>query len=81
MWIAIGAVSLGIWLVLLLGRGGFWLFREVIERDPVPEDQRMPAVAVIIPARDEAETIGDAVRSSAGIALCRAAARVCRRRP
>jgi hopene-associated glycosyltransferase HpnB len=64
MWIAIGVLSLGIWLVLLLARGGFWLFREVIERDPVPEDQRMPAVAVIIPARDEAETIGDAVRSS-----------------
>ena len=63
MWIAIGAVSLGIWLVLLLGRGRFWLFREVIERDPIPEDRPMPAVAVIIPARDEAETIGDAVRS------------------
>jgi hopene-associated glycosyltransferase HpnB len=63
MWIAIGVLSLVIWLVLLLARGGFWLFREVIERDPIPEDRPMPAAAVIIPARDEAETIGDAVRS------------------
>jgi hopene-associated glycosyltransferase HpnB len=50
-------------LVLLLARGGFWLFREVIERDPIPEDASMPAVAVIIPARDEAANIGEAVRS------------------
>jgi len=65
MWVAIGVLSLGIWMVLLLARGGFWLFREVIERDdlPVPEGRSMPSVAVIIPARDEAESIGDAVRS------------------
>ncbi len=63
MWIAIGAVSLGIWMVLLLARGGFWLFRNVIERDDLPEDAPTPAVAVIIPARDKAESIGDAVRS------------------
>jgi hopene-associated glycosyltransferase HpnB len=65
MWIAIGVLSLVIWLVLLLRRGGFWLFREVIERDDLlaPEGQRMPAVAAIIPARDEAETIRQAVQS------------------
>jgi hopene-associated glycosyltransferase HpnB len=68
MWVAIGVLSLGIWMVLLLGRGGFWLFREVIERDdlPVPEGRSMPSVAVIIPARDEAESIGDAVVSLMG---------------
>jgi hopene-associated glycosyltransferase HpnB len=69
MWVAIGVLSLGIWMVLLLARGGFWLFREVIERDDLPatavleDPPPLPAIAVIIPARDEAESIGEAVRS------------------
>jgi hopene-associated glycosyltransferase HpnB len=63
MWVAIGAVSLAIWLVLLLARGGFWRFREVIEDDPPPGVSSMPAVAVVIPARDEAAVVGRAIRS------------------
>jgi len=63
MWVAIGAVSLAIWLVLLLARGAFWRFREVLELDPPPGDASTPAVAVVIPARDEAGVIQQAIRS------------------
>jgi hopene-associated glycosyltransferase HpnB len=66
MWVLVGAVSLAIWVVLLVARGGFWRFRDVIERDPVPDDTdggAAPAIAAIIPARDEAAAIGRAVHS------------------
>ena len=56
--------ALAAWVVLLLGRGFFWLARDD-DRDaaslPVPD--RWPAVAVLVPARDEAATIGETVRS------------------
>jgi hopene-associated glycosyltransferase HpnB len=56
----IGAVALAIWLWLLLARGAFWRMR--VDEGATPAD---PAarVAVIVPARDEAEVIGNAVRS------------------
>jgi len=63
MWVAIGTVSLAIWLVLLFLRGGFWRFRGVIELDPPPDGAPTPAVAVVIPARDEADAIGRSIRS------------------
>ena len=66
MWTAIGVVSLAIWIVLLAGRGGFWRFREVIEHDPLPNEESAPSVAAIVPARDEAETVGRAVKSLLG---------------
>jgi hopene-associated glycosyltransferase HpnB len=58
------SLSVLVWLVLLVGRGGFWL-----------ADQRLPAahepladwpeVAAIIPARDEAQSIGAVLASHA----------------
>src|SRR5271157_5538829 len=63
MWVLIGAISLAIWVVLLLARGGFWRFRDVIESDRAPGNSPAPAVAAVIPARDEAGTIGQAVQS------------------
>ena len=61
-WIALAALIA--WTVLLLGRGMFWLARED-DRDAeaLPEPAAWPPVQIIIPARDEAETIGDTVRS------------------
>ena len=48
------------WAVLLWGRSWFWR----IEPDlPLPEPAAWPSVAVVIPARDEAEGIGQTVRS------------------
>nr|WP_256437576.1 glycosyltransferase [Roseococcus sp. SDR] len=54
------------WAVLLFGRGMFWRARDD-DRDAadLPEPERWPEVQVIIPARDEAETIGATVRSLA----------------
>jgi hopene-associated glycosyltransferase HpnB len=55
-------LALAIWLYLLLGRGGFWLSSERDDGELAPvRDQ--PRLAVIIPARDEAQGIGACIRS------------------
>src|SRR5579863_1465009 len=53
---------LAIWLYLLAGRGGFWLAGER-DNAPAPGQGPWPAVAAIIPARDEAESVGETVTS------------------
>lgn len=59
---AVVIASLLSWVWLLLFRGGFWRADQILAAsDEVP--QSWPPVAVVIPARDEAETIADAVRS------------------
>jgi hopene-associated glycosyltransferase HpnB len=60
---ALAALSLAIWLYLLLARGGFW--RERPQPAP-PDSPRWPAVVAIVPARDEAGTIGETVASLLG---------------
>ncbi len=61
-WLALAACLA--WAVLLLGRGMFWRARDD-DRDALrlPDPEHWPEVQVIIPARDEAETIGATVRS------------------
>lgn|SRR5581483_2930616 len=56
-----GALSLGSWCYLTLLRGGFWRVREEVE--PGVNGVPTAAVAVIIPARNEAEVVGAAIRS------------------
>ena len=56
--------ALAIWLYLLLARGGFWRMRDSELAGTVPAPA--PSVAVVIPARNEAEVIGRAVASVAG---------------
>ncbi len=53
---------LAAWLYLLAGRGGFWL---AAERDsgPVSLSGALPPLAIVVPARDEAEHIGQTVTS------------------
>jgi len=52
------------WAVLLFGRGFFWLARDDDRDAPaLPEPAVWPAVAVLVPARDEEATIGETVRS------------------
>ncbi len=58
--LTIAALSLAIWLYLLFGRGGFW--RERPRVAPAPA-LRYPEIVAIIPARDEAATIGETVAS------------------
>jgi hopene-associated glycosyltransferase HpnB len=58
--LCLSLLILAIWIYLLLGRGFFWLAGE----EPVPEyPKRWPRVTAIVPARDEAETVGRAVAS------------------
>jgi hopene-associated glycosyltransferase HpnB len=58
---------LAIWLYLIAARGGFWLAAERDDRSTPGEilswNGAWPAIAAIIPARDEAACIGETVSS------------------
>jgi hopene-associated glycosyltransferase HpnB len=55
------AISLLVWVYLAAARGGFW---QTTERDDAgPSPKTWPSVIAVIPARDEAEGIGQTVRS------------------
>ena len=62
----IASMVLAIWLYLIAARGGFW---RAAERDDEshswagPTGDPWPAVAAVIPARDEAESVGATVTS------------------
>jgi hopene-associated glycosyltransferase HpnB len=60
---ALGLLALAIWLYLLVARGGFWLARERDDRDVLPEPERWPSVAVVVPARNEADVIAQSITS------------------
>lgn len=62
--LALGALAFAVWLVLLLGRGGFWLARE---RDvsPIAAPPHWPEVVAIVPARDEAGVVAQSIASLA----------------
>jgi hopene-associated glycosyltransferase HpnB len=60
---ALAALSLAVWLYLLLGRDGFWRARPKIEDDTPPEPEPWPAVVAVVPARDEAAHVEAALRS------------------
>ena len=63
MSLAIGGLALAIWAYLLFARGGFWRHEPaLIEHTPA----RWPAVAAVIPARDEAAGIARCVGSLLG---------------
>jgi hopene-associated glycosyltransferase HpnB len=51
------------WVYLLAARGGFWLAAERDDRAEPASPPAWPTVAVVIPARDEAATIGHTVQS------------------
>jgi hopene-associated glycosyltransferase HpnB len=58
IWLhALAILALLAWLWLLFGRHGFWRVAPPIEDEPVPALQAWPAVAAVVPARDEAELI------------------------
>jgi hopene-associated glycosyltransferase HpnB len=60
----LGIITLAIWLHLFFGRGWFWRVRKLVA-DRTAEDRsaEWPSVMAIVPARNEAETIGRAVKS------------------
>jgi hopene-associated glycosyltransferase HpnB len=57
---ALGVLTLAIWLYLLLYRGRFWNMRDQSAPIETPPQRR---ISVVIPARDEADTIAIAVHS------------------
>ena len=57
----LAALALLLWVYLAAGRGGFWHAAERDGGGPLPE--AWPRVIAVIPARDEAEGIGQTVRS------------------
>jgi hopene-associated glycosyltransferase HpnB len=59
----VAMLALAIWLYLLVGRGRFWLAGERDSRNEPPPPPRWPRVVAVIPARDEAETIAETIRS------------------
>lgn len=60
----IGIITLAIWLHLFFGRAWFWRVKKFaadgIQIDP---PGRWPKIVAVVPARDEAETIGEVVAS------------------
>ncbi len=59
----LGLTVVAIWVYLLAGRGAFWRIREDRAESKLPA--AAPSVAAVIPARNEAETVGLAVTSLA----------------
>lgn len=56
----IALASLLIWLYLLLAHGRFWISRPQL---PPAVPEQFPAVDIVVPARDEAQTIGAVIAS------------------
>ncbi|CAG4922854.1 glycosyltransferase [Paraburkholderia saeva] len=64
---ALSCLSLLIWGVLLLARGGFWRTRPAAPLAAKPRgSEGWPAVAAVVPARNEADVIARAVASLLG---------------
>jgi len=60
--IAVSLSALAIWIYLVFARGGFWLGRE--RDDTTPSRLAVPPkVAIVVPARNEAENIAQSVTS------------------
>jgi hopene-associated glycosyltransferase HpnB len=60
----LGIITLAIWLHLFFGRAWFWRVRSTDADRHVPkEPPQWPTVAVIVPARNEAETIAQVTAS------------------
>jgi len=59
------ALAIAAWLYLLLDRGGYW--REFLpgRQSPAPPLESAPSVVAIVPARNEAASVADAVASLA----------------
>lgn len=63
--IVLAAIPVLIWVYLLIGRGGFWrIQKNLAPRDFEPASGRR--VVAVIPARNEAAVIGEALRSLRG---------------
>ena len=60
--IVLALIALVVWLYLLLARGAFWRCSERDDLAPL-ESPLWPRVAAVVPARNEADCIGDSIGS------------------
>ena len=60
--LAVASIALAVWLYLLLARGAFWRCSERDDWGPA-ELPAWPRVAAVVPARNEADCIGDSIGS------------------
>jgi len=60
---ALAAIGVLAWIYLLTLRGRFWEGRERDDRDESAEPVVWPSVVAVVPARDEADVVGQAIRS------------------
>jgi len=61
--LCVAALSLGVWVVLIFGRGYFWLARDRDDRETPPRPAPWPAVCAVVPARNEADVIARSIGS------------------
>jgi hopene-associated glycosyltransferase HpnB len=57
----VASAALAVWVYLITGRGGFWLAAERDDSGPAPS--AWPPVTAVIPARDEAQGVGETIAS------------------
>src|SRR3954466_8684574 len=62
---SLSALALAVWIYLVFARGGFWLGRERDETNP-PRPAVPPSIAIVVPARNEADNIAQSVTSLLG---------------
>jgi hopene-associated glycosyltransferase HpnB len=65
LWIGLAAAALAAWAWLLVGRSGFWRAGELLAADDGAAVGPWPPVTAVMPARNEAEVIGAALRALA----------------
>ena len=58
----IAALPLAIWTYLLAARAGYWRTRKHL-LPPMSSDAHLPTVVAVVPARNEADVIGECLRS------------------
>src|SRR3979490_2322768 len=62
----VATTALAVWLYLLLARGAFWRCTERDDQEPVRpavSESMRPCVVAVVPARNEADSIGKSVGS------------------
>jgi hopene-associated glycosyltransferase HpnB len=60
----LGIVTLAIWLHLFFGRGWFWRVKNLVaDADRAKPQDVFPKIIAVVPARNEAETIGEVLTS------------------
>jgi hopene-associated glycosyltransferase HpnB len=62
----LATLALAVWVYLMTARGRYWLAGERDDRAVPAPPAVWPRVTAVIPARDEAETIGTTIRSLLG---------------